>query len=158
MITPHDELTMSEVVRRSGVSASALRFYEARGLIKAERTATNRRIYQRHVLRRLAVIRSAQAIGLSLSEIRAGFASVPTDRALTREEWQDLSAMWRETLEERIAALGELRDRLDGCIACGCLSLDTCPLRNPEDERRAEGPGPRAMPAVLALMNGTSAD
>ncbi|WP_026927282.1 redox-sensitive transcriptional activator SoxR [Granulicoccus phenolivorans] len=149
-----EEWTMSEIVARSGVSASALRFYEERGLIAAHRSPTNRRTYGRHTLRRLAVIRAAQAVGLSLGEIAAALAHVPLDRPVSRQEWEELSASWRAQLELRIRALTQLRDGLTGCIGCGCLSQTKCPLWNPEDRLAAQGPGPRILDAVVELEEG----
>ncbi|OYN97051.1 redox-sensitive transcriptional activator SoxR [Enemella evansiae] len=145
------ELTMSQVTRRSGVSASALRFYEERGLIKAHRTPGNRRVYPRHVLRRLAVIRAAQAVGMSLTEIAASLEPIPHDRPVSRAEWQRLSEAWHDSLELRIEALIELRDGLTGCIGCGCLSQPNCPMNNRNDELGAQGPGPRSLSAVIRL-------
>ncbi len=145
------DLSMTEIVRRSGVRASALRFYEERGLIEAHRSPANRRTYPRHVLRRLAIIRAAQAVGMPLGDIAAALATVPRDRPVTRAEWARLSATWRDALDLRIRALTQLRDGLTGCIGCGCLSQDTCPLYNPDDRRAAEGPGPRGLDAVIRL-------
>ncbi|NNG20969.1 redox-sensitive transcriptional activator SoxR [Naumannella sp. ID2617S] len=145
------ELTMSQVTKRSGVSASALRFYEQRGLIVAHRTPGNRRVFPRHVLRRLAVIRAAQAVGLTLTEITAALATVPHDRPVTTAEWQRMSEAWHDTLQLRITALTQLRDGLTGCIGCGCLSQEKCPLWNPDDRLATEGPGPRKLRAVVAL-------
>ncbi len=142
---------MTQVSRRAGVSASALRFYEARGLIEAHRTPGNQRRYPRHVLRRLAVIRAAQAVGLSLAEVSEALATVPLDRPVTREEWARLSRSWHDTLDLRIRALQQLRDGLTGCIGCGCLSQQTCPLRNAEDRLAAQGAGPRFLDAVVEL-------
>lgn len=144
-------LTMSQIVQRSGVSASALRYYESRGLIAAHRTIGNRRVYPRHVLRRLAVIRAAQAVGLSLAEITAALASVPLDRPVSRAEWEHLSSAWRDGLELRMLALAQLRDGLTGCIGCGCLSQEKCPLWNPGDHLADQGAGPRILDAVIQL-------
>lgn len=142
---------MSQVVRRSGVSASALRYYEARGLIAAHRTGENRRTYPRHVLRRLAVIRAAQAVGLSLAEITDALAIVPLDRPVTRAEWEGLSRSWRDALELRMRALAQLRDGLTGCIGCGCLSQEKCPLWNPGDRLAEQGAGPHILDAIVEL-------
>lgn len=150
-----DKLTMTQVVERSGVSASALRFYEARGLIVAHRTPANRRVFPRHVLRRLAVIRAAQAVGLTLEEIADALADVPRDRPVTRDEWAAMSHKWRDALNLRIRALTQLRDGLSGCIGCGCLSQDKCPLWNPGDRLAQQGPGPRILDAVIALEEGS---
>lgn len=145
------DLTMQQMVERSGVAASALRYYEERGLIHAERTPSNRRVYPRHVLRRIAVIRAAQSVGLSLREITKALDQVPKDRPVSRDEWARLSQTWRDALDLRIAALTQLRDGLTGCIGCGCLSQTSCPLSNPGDELAAKGPGPRRLSAVIAL-------
>jgi len=134
-------LSVGEVARRSGVSVSALHFYEREGLIAGWRSGGNQRRYERAVLRRVAIIKVAQAVGIPLAEIRArleGVAGTPGKAA-----WARLAAEWREDLERRIALLTRLRDRLDGCIGCGCLSVDDCPLRNPEDQAGAAGAGPR---------------
>jgi len=132
-------LTVGEVARRSGVSVSALHFYEREGLIESWRSAGNQRRYERAVLRRVAVIKVAQAIGIPLAEIRARLERLPKGRA----GWTRLAGEWRADLDRRIDLLTRLRDRLDGCIGCGCLSVDECPLRNPEDRAAGEGAGPR---------------
>lgn len=140
----HDLLTIGQVSTRAGVAASALRFYEAQGLIHpAERTSANRRRYTRDTLRRVAFIRSAQRVGLSLEEIAAALATLPDGRTPTPEDWTRLSATWRPVLDERIALLEALRDDLDACIGCGCLSLDRCRLYNPDDGAARLGTGPR---------------
>lgn len=146
-----ENLTMAQVVARSGVSASALRFYEERGLIASERTPGNRRTYPRRVLRRIAVIRAAQAVGLTLAEITEALAPLPIDGPVRPADWERLSRTWRNDLDVRIRALEQLRDGLTGCIGCGCLSQSVCPLWNPGDRLAAEGPGPRKLPAVLEL-------
>ena len=138
-----DLLAIGEVARRSGLAASALRFYESRGLIRSERSAGGQRLYHRHVLRRLAVIRVAQHVGLTLREIDAALMTLPGDRAPTRTEWERLSRGWRKELDQRIATLHGLRDDLTGCIGCGCLSLQRCRLYNPDDAAAALGTGPR---------------
>ncbi|MBX6390923.1 MAG: redox-sensitive transcriptional activator SoxR [Frankia sp.] len=143
------DLTVSELSARSGVAPSALRFYESQGLITAARTAGNQRRYQRHVLRRLAFIRAARNVGLTLEEIRAALATLPDGRTPTRADWSRLSAAWRDRLDEQIAALVRLRDGLDACIGCGCLSLDRCALSNPGDVAAASGPGPAYLPRAL---------
>jgi MerR family redox-sensitive transcriptional activator SoxR len=125
------------------VAPSALRFYESRGLIHSERSSGGQRLYRRHVLRRLAVIRVAQRMGLTLTQISAALARLPVDRAPTRAEWERLSRAWRSELNERIATLERLRDDLTGCIGCGCLSLQRCRLYNPRDAAAALGTGPR---------------
>jgi len=139
-------LTVGEVAARSGVAVSALHFYEARGLIASARDAGNRRRYPRAVLRRVAVIKAAQRTGVPLAEIRAALEGLPAGRPVTSADWRRLSARWRAELDARIAQLTALRDQLDGCIGCGCLSLGACPLRNPGDAVAAEGPGARFLP------------
>ena len=139
----HDVLTVSEVSARSGFAASALRFYEKEGLIEASRTSGGQRRYTRSVLRRLAFIRAASNVGLTLDEIRAELEQLPKGRTPTKADWARISAHWRRRLDEQVAALEALRDRLDSCIGCGCLSLKTCALSNPNDIAAAEGPGPR---------------
>ena len=136
-------LTIGEASRRSGVAASALRFYEERGLITSERAGSGHRRYQRPVLRRIAFIVFAQRIGLSLDEIGAEVAKLPPDRAPTRRDWSRLSSKWTARIDERIAELERLKVGLTECIGCGCLSLDRCRLANPEDRAAARGPGPR---------------
>jgi MerR family redox-sensitive transcriptional activator SoxR len=126
-------LTIAEVAHRSGFQPSALRYYEQQGLITAARTGGGQRRFQRAVLRRLAFIRAARNVGLSLEEIRAQLAELPSDRAPARSDWQRISRHWRARLDEQIAAIEALRDRLDGCIGCGCLSLRSCSLYNPDD-------------------------
>ena len=139
----HDALTIGELSERTDVAPSALRFYEAEGLIHADRSDGNQRRYHRDVLRRVSFIRIAQRVGLSLDEIRAAMASLPEGRTPTKEDWARLSRSWRPQLDAQIAMLERLRDRLDGCIGCGCLSLRVCALFNPGDEAGTTGPGPR---------------
>jgi MerR family redox-sensitive transcriptional activator SoxR len=139
------ELTVGEVAARSGVAVSALHFYESEGLIRSWRNEGNQRRYARDVLRRLAVIRVAQRTGISLASIRMALQTLPDGRAPGNEDWANLSKSWRAELNERIDRLVRLRDQLDGCIGCGCLSLGVCPLRNPWDRLAAEGPGPRLL-------------
>jgi MerR family redox-sensitive transcriptional activator SoxR len=141
-----DALTVSEVARRSGFAASALRFYEAQGLLSAARTSGGQRRYQRSVLRRLAFIRAARNIGLSLDEIAAALASLPETRTPTRADWARLSRGWRTRLDDQIRALIALRDGLDSCIGCGCLSLRRCALSNPADVAADAGPGASYLP------------
>lgn len=138
-------LSVGEVARRSAVAVSTLHFYEARGLISAQRTAGNQRRYARDVLRRIAFIRVAQRVGISLAEIEAALATLPADAAPTRADWARLSAAWRAELDQRMAQLKKLRDTLDDCIGCGCLSIDKCRLRNPLDKLAAQGPGPQRL-------------
>ena len=139
------ELTVGEAAARSGVAVSALHFYEAQGLIYSRRNAGNQRRYPREVLRRIAVIRVAQRTGISLAAIRDALKALPNGRTPTAEDWARLSARWRAELNDRIARLMRLRDHLDGCIGCGCLSLGVCPLRNPWDRLAEDGPGPRLL-------------
>ena len=136
-------LTIGDVARRSGVAASALRFYEDRGLIAAERSGSGHRRYPRPVLRRIAFIVFAQRIGLSLEEIGAELAKLPPDRAPNRRDWNRLSSTWTRRIEERIAELERLKAGLGECIGCGCLSLSRCRLANPQDWAGRQGPGPR---------------
>src|SRR4051794_4202289 len=136
-------LTIGEVARRSGVAASALRFYEERGLIASERAGSGHRRYPRPVLRRIAFIVFAQRVGLTLEEIGAELAKLPPDRAPGRRDWSQLSSAWSTRIDERIAELERLRAGLTECIGCGCLSLDRCRLANPGDRAAARGPGPR---------------
>ncbi|MFJ6672628.1 redox-sensitive transcriptional activator SoxR [Actinosynnema sp. NPDC091369] len=144
-----DMLTIGQVAERSGVPHTALRFYEERGLITSERTAGNQRRYPRHVLRRLAFIRTAQRVGLSLEDVHAALATLPDNRTPTKSDWSRLSASWQLELDARIDALRRLRDRLTSCIGCGCLSLRSCTLHNFDDEQAADGPGaPKLKPAL----------
>lgn len=135
------ELTVGELAERSGVATSALRYYEELGLITSRRTPGNQRRYARSTLRRVSFVRAAQAVGLGLDEIAAALATLPAERTPTKRDWARLSAGWRALLDERIDRLERLRDRLDGCIGCGCLSLRTCALHNPDDVKAARGPG-----------------
>jgi MerR family transcriptional regulator, redox-sensitive transcriptional activator SoxR len=138
-----DLLTIGEVARRSGVAASALRFYEERGLIASERAGAGHRRYPRRVLRRIAFIVFAQRVGLTLEEIAGELAKLPPDRAPTRRDWSRLSKGWSHRIDERIAELERLRAGLTECIGCGCLSLTRCRLANPDDRAAAAGAGPR---------------
>lgn len=136
-------LTIGELARRTGLSVSAIRFYEARGLVSAIRTGGNQRRFMRSDIRRLSFALIAQRCGLSLAEIEAELALLPLGRAPTRADWQAISARLRATLDARIAMIERTRDRLDGCIGCGCLSLETCALYNPGDRAARAGAGPR---------------
>ncbi|WP_407648503.1 redox-sensitive transcriptional activator SoxR [Cupriavidus cauae] len=140
-----DLLSVGEVAARTGLAVSALHFYESKGLIRSTRSAGNQRRYARAVLRQLAVIRVAQRMGLPLASIAEAMARLPEGRAPTVADWRRLSAAWREDLDERIRTLTQLRDQLDGCIGCGCLSLKACPLRNPGDTLAGQGPWPHLM-------------
>jgi MerR family redox-sensitive transcriptional activator SoxR len=138
-------LTIGELSRRTGVAASALRFYEDQGLIQSERTGGGQRRYQRDVIRRVSFIRAAQSVGLTLGEIRGFIAALPDRRTPTRADWSRVAASWGPRLDEQIQLLERLKHRLAGCIGCGCLSLDVCPMFNPGDELAEEGPGPRLL-------------
>ncbi|MFG1760651.1 redox-sensitive transcriptional activator SoxR [Micromonospora echinofusca] len=139
----HESLTIGQLSVRSGVAPSALRYYERLGLIRAERTGGNQRRYARTELRRVAFVRISQQVGISLEEIREALDSLPASRVPTAEDWARLSATWRERLDEKIRLMTKLRDDLDGCIGCGCLSLQRCTLNNPGDSLAGEGPGAR---------------
>lgn len=136
-------LTIGEAASRLGVATSVLRFYEAKGLITSQRTAGGQRRYARDVLRRVSFIRAAQQVGLSLSEIHDSLQTLPPERAPTVEEWEAFALQWRPRLNEQIRTLESIRDRLAGCIGCGCQSLDSCAVFNPDDIAAAEGPGAR---------------
>src|SRR5687767_11848652 len=136
-------LTIGELAERSGVATSALRFYEERGLIRAERTSAGHRRYPRATIRRVAFILFAQRIGLSLEEVAAELAKLPGDRVPRRRDWSRLSSSWSARIDERIAELQRLKLGLTECIGCGCLSLDRCKLANPDDRAGRNGPGPR---------------
>ena len=138
-----DLLTISEVSRRSGVAASALRFYEERGLINSERAGSGHRRYPRAVLRRIAFIVFAQRIGMTLDEVAAELAKLPAGRVPEGSDWAKLSSGWTSRIDEQIALLQRLRESLSGCIGCGCLSLGHCRLANPGDRAARLGPGPR---------------
>lgn len=137
------ELSVGEAARRAGVAVSALHFYERKGLIHSLRTSGNQRRYAADVLRRIAVIRVAQRVGIPLEAVGRAFASLPQGRPPDKDDWATMSATWREELEQRIAQLSHLKDRLTDCIGCGCLSLTACSLANPGDALGAEGGGPR---------------
>jgi MerR family transcriptional regulator, redox-sensitive transcriptional activator SoxR len=139
----HEHLGIGELGRRTGVAASALRFYEAQGLIRSSRSFGGQRRYPREVLRRVAFIRIAQRVGLTLEEIRAALASLPRGRTPTKADWARLSKAWRPRLDDQIAVLVRLRDRLSDCIGCGCLSLQACALFNAGDRAATLGAGPR---------------
>ena len=136
-------LSIGDVARRTGLTTSALRFYEEKALIESLRTPGNQRCYARDVIRRVSFIRAAQRVGLSLEEIRAVLDDLPAGRAPAREDWHELARRWKPWLDERIAALERLRDQLSSCIGCGCLSLDRCALYNPDDAAGSLGTGPR---------------
>ena len=134
-------LTIGQLAERSGVATSAIRFYESRGLITSVRTTGNQRRYAQAELRRVAFVRTAQRVGLSLEEIRAALAELPESRAPTKSDWHRISNAWRPRLDEQIRRIELLRDRLDACIGCGCLSLRTCALSNPGDTLADRGAG-----------------
>lgn len=140
-----DLLTIGEVSARSGLASSALRYYEGLGLITSSRTSGDRRRYQRAVLRRVAVIRAAQQVGLSLDQVRTAFAGFPRDVAPGKREWARMSAAWQPLLDQRIAELQQVRDKLTNCIGCGCLSMTACRLYNPQDTLAATGSGSRRL-------------
>lgn len=139
------ELTVGQVASRSGLAVSALHFYERKGLVRSHRTAGNQRRYDRDVLRRLAIIRVGQELGIPLSEIGAALGSLPEGHVPTAGDWQRLSEGWHDRLQQRITLLSRLRDELGGCIGCGCLSMQNCPLINPQDRLGGEGSGPRQL-------------
>lgn len=143
MATKKHALTVGELAERSGVAVSALHFYESKGLISSWRTAGNQRRYGNDALRRVAIIKVAQRTGVGLQEIKAAMDTLPSNSAPNKRDWARMSRIWRSELQERIRALTALRDQLDGCIGCGCLSLSDCPLRNPEDKAGDEGTGAR---------------
>ncbi len=151
-----EELTIGQVAARSGVAPSALRYYEDQGLVTATRSAGGARRYPRGVLRRLAFVRAAQNVGLSLTEIRNALATLPEGRPPTARDWARLSRGWRDRLDEQIAALERLRDGLTSCIGCGCLSLTRCRLQNPHDVAAEEGAGARWLPPALRRVPPTS--
>ena len=144
-VTYDRDLSVGDVAKRSGVAVSTLHFYEHRGLIKSWRSDGNQRRYTRDVLRRVAVIKVAQRLGLSLGSIAAALDVLPKDRSPTAEDWRRMSSAWRDELDDRITKLARLRDELDHCIGCGCLSISDCPLRNPWDVLSVSGPGPRLL-------------
>ena len=143
------EFSVGQIAARAGLAASAVRWYEEQGLITSTRTSGGARRYPRSVLRRLAFVRAAQNVGLSLAEIRAALDTLPEGRAPTARDWTRLSAGWQARLDEQIAALTQLRDGLSSCIGCGCLSLDRCALSNPGDLAGQEGPGARWLSPAL---------
>ena len=154
----HDPLTISQVAQRSGFAASALRYYEDEGLIHASRTSGGQRRYERGVLRRLAFIRAAGNVGLTLDDIRAELGRLPNGRTPTKSDWAKITRHWRGRLDERIAALERLRDGLESCIGCGCLSLKQCGISNPSDALGEGGrrPGARLLPRALTVVDGAA--
>ncbi|WP_419096402.1 redox-sensitive transcriptional activator SoxR [Pseudomonas sp. UBA6323] len=138
-------LSVGQVAERSGVAVSTLHFYETKGLIHSQRNAGNQRRYRRDVLRRVAIIKVAQRLGIPLADIATALATLPCDHMPTAADWQQLSAQWQRDLDARIEQMTQLRDQLTGCIGCGCLSMQDCPLRNPGDELGAQGAGARLL-------------
>lgn len=138
-----DHLTIGETADRLGIKTSALRFYEDRGLIASTRTSGGQRRYARDVLRRVSFIRAAQQVGLHLREVKEGLETLPADRAPTKEEWEQFAQAWKPRLDEQIRTLEGIRDRLASCIGCGCQTLDSCKIFNPDDIAGREGPGAR---------------
>ncbi len=139
------ELSVGTVAKRAGVAVSTIHFYEAKGLIQSRRNQGNQRRYTRDVLRRIAVIKVAQKIGISLQDIMESFKSLPNQRTPTKKDWDKLSNKWKKDLEARIQLLTHLRDDLTDCIGCGCLSTSDCPLRNPDDILSSQGNGPQLL-------------
>jgi MerR family transcriptional regulator, redox-sensitive transcriptional activator SoxR len=150
------DFSVGQIGTRAGLAPSAVRWYEAQGLITSTRTPGGARRYPRSVLRRLAFVRAAQNVGLTLPEIREALATLPDGRTPSARDWARLSASWRDRLDERIRALEQLRDGLSSCIGCGCLSLTRCALYNPGDVRGAEGPGARLLSPALRRVPPTS--
>jgi len=138
---PMKEFSVGQVAKRCGVKVSTLHFYEQKGLLKSDRNNGNQRRYKAEVMRRIAVIKAAQKVGISLSSIKTAFASLPDNRTPSMDDWQLLSTLWRDDLNARIAYMEKLRDSLTGCIGCGCLSMKSCPIYNPEDFLQDEGSG-----------------
>lgn len=141
----NSELSVGEIAKRSGVAVSTIHFYESKGLIPSWRNAGNQRRFPRGVLRRIAAIKVAQRLGIPLDAIGQALSVLPSNRAPTNADWKNLSKKWRDELNDRITKLTRLRDQLDSCIGCGCLSMEDCPLRNPQDQLAKEGPGPRLL-------------
>ncbi|WP_433674196.1 redox-sensitive transcriptional activator SoxR [Microbacterium gorillae] len=144
---PTDLLTVGEVARRAGIATSAVRFYEDQGLISSIRTSGNQRRYPRYVLRRIGVISAARRFGIPLSELAEVFAALPDNRMPGKGDWRKISQRWHERLARRRRELERLEEELVGCIGCGCLSLNTCRILNPEDRLASDGPGPRRLEA-----------
>ncbi|NVK87751.1 MAG: redox-sensitive transcriptional activator SoxR [Gammaproteobacteria bacterium] len=144
---------VGEVAKRAGVNVSTLHFYEQQGLIQSVRNASNHRYYHSDVLRRVGIIKAAQRLGIALDEIKAVFDELPNSRTPSTRDWQKISKQWRSQLAQRIQALQQLKDELDGCIGCGCLSLKKCKLRNPDDQLALEGPGARRLNLAIESSN-----
>ncbi len=145
MATVEKYLTIGEASKRSGVPTTTLRFYEKRGLIRSIRSDGNHRLYHREMLRRISVVRVAQTLGLTLSEISNALSDLPDQRTPTKRDWERLSKRWRKQLDERIAQLQRMREKLDRCIGCGCLSLKSCAFYNREDHYAELGSGPQLL-------------
>lgn len=156
MVKTTDLLTIGQVAERSGFATSALRYYEREGLIASTRTEGGQRRYERSVLRRLAFVRAARNIGLGLDAVRSALQAMPASRTPTRSDWAKLSRGWRRRLDEQIEALTRLRDGLDGCIGCGCLSLERCKLSNPGDVAADGGPGAVYLPPALRRVSASA--
>ena len=144
-VTVKEPLGVGDVAKRSGIAVSTIHFYETKGLIEGWRSAGNQRRYHRAVLRRIAIIRIAQRAGIPLAVIREALADLPHDHVPNARDWQRFTDAWKDMLEERIIGLTQLRDQIASCIGCGCLSLEECPLRNPDDELSRQGSGPRCL-------------
>ena len=138
-----NDLSVGDFARRAGVPVSTVHYYEAEGLIESWRTAANHRRYDRRELRRLAIVRVAQSVGVPLGKVKEVLNTIPRDKAVSAADWAGAAQPWRDLLDERITLLTRLRDQMGYCIGCGCLSLDTCPLYNPGDELGKNGPGAR---------------
>ncbi|MEM5506781.1 MULTISPECIES: redox-sensitive transcriptional activator SoxR [Shewanella] len=136
------ELSVGQVAKRCGINISAIHFYEQKGLISGWRNNGNQRRYTRDVIRRISLIKAAQQLGISLDDIKHAFAALPNERTATKEDWAELSNVWNKSLTLRIAQMQKLKDSLEGCIGCGCLSMKNCPLYNPNDILVEQGPGP----------------
>ncbi|MGI9394675.1 MAG: redox-sensitive transcriptional activator SoxR [Boseongicola sp.] len=137
------DLSVGEIASRAGVPVSTIHYYEAEGLIESWRTPANHRRYDRRELRRVAIIRIAQSVGVSLSEVKSVLDRIPRDKTISAQAWADAAAPWKTLLDDRISLLHRLRDQIGFCIGCGCLSLESCPLYNPDDALGANGPGAR---------------
>jgi MerR family redox-sensitive transcriptional activator SoxR len=136
------ELSVGQVAKRCGINISAIHFYEQKGLINGWRNNGNQRRYTRDVIRRISLIKAAQQLGISLDDIKQAFAALPNERTATKEDWAELSNVWNKSLTLRITQMQKLKDSLEGCIGCGCLSMKNCPLYNPNDILADQGPGP----------------
>ena len=147
-------ITIGQLAQRSGVATSALRYYESQGLVRSQRTSGNQRRYARVELRRVAFVRAAQQVGLSLEEIQTALATLPQERTPTKADWERLSRSWQRRIDQQIRALEELRDKLTSCIGCGCLSLRRCALSNPRDVVAAQGSGARHLHASRRAGSG----